>query len=57
MPRRNVRCPNGHYIQVEIGDGYTTAKVIPQGGNYQGSRGHNQVCPICNRMLSIEYAK
>jgi hypothetical protein len=57
MPRRTVRCPSGHHVQVEIQDGYATGKAMPQNENTRGLPGHNQVCPICNRLLFIEYIK
>jgi hypothetical protein len=56
MPKRIVRCSNGgHHFQVEIKEGYVGARAMPQGGNLEGSPGHNQACPICNFQLFIKY--
>jgi hypothetical protein len=56
MIRRIVRCPyGGHHFQVEFEDIYATARAVPKEENSEGIPGHNQVCPICNRMLFIKY--
>jgi hypothetical protein len=56
MPRRIVRCSNGgHNFQVEIKEGYSSARAMPQAEISEGTPGHNQVCPICNRLLFIKY--
>jgi hypothetical protein len=56
MPKKLVRCSyGGHHFLVEIKEGYSGARAIPQGENLEESPGHGQVCPICNRMLFIKY--
>jgi hypothetical protein len=56
MAKRIVRCSSGgHHIQVEIKEGYASARAILPEGNVDGSPGHNQACPICNRQLFIKY--
>jgi hypothetical protein len=56
MPRRIVRCSyGGHHFQVEIKEGYVSARAIPQAENLEGLPGHKQACPICNRLLFIKY--
>jgi hypothetical protein len=56
MPRRIVRCSyGGHHFQVEIKEGYVSARAVPPEENLKETPGHNQVCPICNRPLFIKY--
>jgi hypothetical protein len=56
MPKKTVRCSyGGHHFQVEIKEGYAAARAMPQEGVEEGSAGHNQTCPICNRPLFIKY--
>ena len=56
MPRRIVRCPyGGHHFQVDFKEGYSSARAVPKTENPEGSPGHSQVCPLCNRMLFIKY--
>jgi hypothetical protein len=56
MPRRVVKCPYGaHRVQVEIKEGFVIAKAHPQDAKPEPAAGHNQICPICNRPLFIEY--
>jgi hypothetical protein len=56
MPRRIVRCPyGGHHFQVEIKEGYVSGRAIRQESNLEGLPGQKQACPICNRLLFIQY--
>jgi hypothetical protein len=56
MAKKIVRCSyGGHHFQAEIKEGYVSGRAIPPEGNLEGSPGHNQVCPICNRLLFIKY--
>jgi hypothetical protein len=56
MPRRIVRCPyGGHHFQVEIKEEFSSARATSQVENLEGAPGHNQTCPICNRLLFIKY--
>lgn len=56
MTKRIVRCSyGGHHFQVEIKEGYAGARAIPKEENLDGSPGHIQPCPICNRQIFIKY--
>jgi hypothetical protein len=56
MSKKIVKCPHGaHRFQVEIKEGYVLAQAVPQDTKAEAAPGHNQVCPICNRPLFIEY--
>jgi hypothetical protein len=55
MPRKLVRCPGGHHFQVEIKEGYVVARAVPPDEKKDDAPGHEQVCPICNRQLFIQY--